>query len=79
MKPLHTDLAVKIIQTAAKTKHNVYLHKGRITIDAKSILGVLSLCTIEDIIVESKDLKIRDTIKELLRIEEEAWANYGKA
>ena len=49
MKTMNGDLAVSILLAAQKTKQAVYLKRGFIQVDAKSILGVMSLVDIDNI------------------------------
>ena len=64
---MHAKLAAEIVQKASQSRHNVYLQKGELTIDAKSILGVISLVDIDDIVVKSEDKEVIDAITTLLQ------------
>ena len=64
---MHAKLAADIVQTASKSRHNVYLQKGQLKIDAKSILGVLSLVDTDNIVVKSEDQEIVEAITTLLQ------------
>ena len=64
---MHAKLAADIVQTASKSRHNVYLQKGELKIDAKSILGVLSLVDTDNIVVKSEDQEIVEAITTLLQ------------
>ena len=67
MMYMHAKLAADIVQTASQSRHNVYLQKGELTIDAKSILGVISLVDTNDIVVKSEDQEIVQAITTLLQ------------
>lgn len=67
MMYMHAKLAADIVQTASKSRHNVYLQKGELKIDAKSILGVLSLVDINGIVVKSEDQEVVEAITTLLK------------
>ena len=66
MMYMHAKLAADIVQTASKSRHKVYLQKGELRIDAKSILGVISLVDTEDIVAKSEDLEVIEAITLLL-------------
>jgi len=70
MKIMHPGLAIKITQEATRTQEKVELQQNNITLDAKSILGVMTLCTIENIKIITKDKKTRENITKLLESEE---------
>jgi phosphotransferase system HPr (HPr) family protein len=65
MKYLHAQIATDLVTLAHQSRHDVYLHRGRITVDAKSILGVMSLVFFDGVSVESDDHEITKKIKEL--------------
>ena len=67
MMYMHAKLAADIVQTASQSRYNVYLQKGELTIDAKSILGVISLVDTDDIVVKSEDQEIVKAITTLLQ------------
>ena len=65
MKYIHAGVATQLVDLAHKTKHEVYLHRGRITVDAKSILGVMSLVFFDGVSVETEDIEIAKEIRGL--------------
>ena len=66
MKTMNGDLAVSIVIAAQKTKQAVYLKRGFIQVDAKSILGVMSLVDIDNIDVITNDMDVMDKIYNIL-------------
>lgn len=66
MKTMNGDLAVSILLAAQKTKQAVYLKRGFIQVDAKSILGVMSLVDIDNIDVITNDMDVMDEIYGIL-------------
>ena len=66
MKTMNGDLAVSIILAAQKTKLAVYLKRGFIQVDAKSILGVMSLVDIDNIDVITSDMSVMGEIYGIL-------------
>lgn len=66
MKTMNGDLAVSILLAAQKTKQAVYLKRGYIQVDAKSILGVMSLVDIDNIDVVTNDMDVMDEIYGIL-------------
>jgi len=70
MKVMHPGLAIKITQEATRTQEKVELQQNNIILDAKSILGVMTLCTIENIKIRTKDKKTQENIMKLLEAEE---------
>ena len=66
MKTMNGDLAVSIVIAAQKTKQAVYLKRGFIQVDAKSILGVMSLVDIDNIDVITSDMSVMDEIYGIL-------------
>jgi phosphotransferase system HPr-like phosphotransfer protein len=66
MKTMNSRLAVSIVMEAQKTKQAVYLKRGYIQVDAKSILGVMSLVDIDNIDVVTNDMEAMETIYSLL-------------
>jgi phosphotransferase system HPr-like phosphotransfer protein len=66
MKTMNGDLAVSIVLAAQKTKQAVYLKRGFIQVDAKSILGVMSLVDIDNIDVITNDMDVMDEIYGIL-------------
>jgi phosphotransferase system HPr (HPr) family protein len=65
MKYLHAGIASELVDLAHQSKHEVYLHRGRITVDAKSILGVMSLGYFDGVSVETEDHEIAQKIRGL--------------
>ena len=65
MKYLHAGVATTLVDLAHKTKHPVYLHRGKITVDAKSILGVMSLVFFDGVSVETEDHEVAEEIRRL--------------
>lgn len=65
MKYLHAQIASDIVNLAHKSRHDVYLHRDRITVDAKSILGVMSLVFFDGVSVETEDVEIAKAIRGL--------------
>ena len=66
MKTMNSRLAIDIVMEAQKTKQAVYLKRGFIQVDAKSILGVMSLVDIDNIDVITNDMDVMDNIYRLL-------------
>jgi phosphotransferase system HPr-like phosphotransfer protein len=66
MKTMNSRLAVSIVMESQKTKQAVYLKRGYIQVDAKSILGVMSLVDIDNIDVVTNDMEAMETIYSLL-------------
>jgi phosphotransferase system HPr (HPr) family protein len=65
MKYLHAQIATDLVNLAHQSRSDVYLHRGRITVDAKSILGVMSLVFFDGVSIETEDHEITKKIKEL--------------
>jgi phosphotransferase system HPr (HPr) family protein len=65
MKYLHAGVATELVDLAHQARGEVYLHRGRITVDAKSILGVMSLGYFDGVSVETEDHEIAKAIREL--------------
>ncbi len=66
MNYMHSRLAISIIMEAQKSKKLVYLKKGPIQVDAKSILGVMSLVDVENVEVITEDNEVLQKIKKIL-------------
>ena len=66
MKTMNSRLAVSIVMEAQKTNQAVYLKRGYIQVDAKSILGVMSLVDIDNIDVVTNDMEAMEAIYSLL-------------
>ena len=65
MKYLHAGVATELVDLAHQSKHDIYLHRGRITVDAKSILGVMSRVMFDGVSVETEDHDIANAIRGL--------------
>jgi len=65
MKYLHAGIASELVNIAHQSRSDVYLHRGRITVDAKSILGVMSLIYFDGVSVETDDHEIAQKIRGL--------------
>lgn len=65
MKYLHAQVAADLVNLAHQSRSDIYLHRGRITVDAKSILGVMSLVYFDGVSVETDDHEIAKAIREL--------------
>lgn len=65
MKYLHAGVASTLVDIAHQSKHDIYLHRGRITVDAKSILGVMSLVMFDGVSVETEDHQVAEQIRGL--------------
>jgi phosphotransferase system HPr (HPr) family protein len=65
MKYLHAQVATEIVNLAHQSRHDVYLHRDKITVDAKSILGVLSLVFFDGVSVETENVEIAKEIRGL--------------
>jgi len=63
---MHAKLASDIVNLAQKSIHNVYLKKGPVVVDAKSILGVMTLFDIEDVEIICEDPDVVKMLKELI-------------
>ena len=66
MKVMNSDLAVSIVLAAQQTNRPVYLKRGVIQVDAKSILGVMSLVDLEDVDVICDDHEVWDALMKIL-------------
>lgn len=67
MKYIHAGIAKELVDLAHKSRHAVYLHRDRITVDAKSILGVMSLVFFDGVSIETEDHEIAQAIRELFK------------
>lgn len=65
MKYLHAQIASELVNLAHQSRSDVYLHRDRITVDAKSILGVMSLVFFDGVSVETEDHEVAKQIREL--------------
>ena len=66
MKTMNSRVAIDIVMAAQKTQQAVYLKRGFVQVDAKSILGVMSLVDIDNIDVITNDMDTMDTIYGIL-------------
>lgn len=66
MKHIYVQLATDIVRTAQQSVHDVYIKKGKICVDAKSILGLMSLVSLDDATCESTDADIVKALEALL-------------
>ena len=65
MKYIHAGIAKELVDLAHQSKHPIYLHRDRITVDAKSILGVMSLVFFDGVSVETEDHESANAIRGL--------------
>lgn len=65
MKYIHAGVATQLVEIAHKSRHAIYLHRDRITVDAKSILGVMSLVFFDGVSVETEDHEVAKEIRGL--------------
>ena len=65
MKYIHAGIATQLVDLAHQSKYEVFLHRGRITVDAKSILGVMSLVMFDGVSIETEDHEVAKAIREL--------------
>lgn len=65
MKYIHAGNATQLVEIAHKTKLHIYLHRGHITVDAKSILGVMSLVFFDGVSIETEAHEVAQEIREL--------------
>lgn len=65
---MHAKLATDVCQCASKCRHNVYIKKGDIQVDAKSVLGVMSLFDTDDVEVICEDQEIKKELEEILDV-----------
>lgn len=66
MKVMNGDLAVSIVIAAQQTNRPAYLRRGVIQVDAKSILGVMSLVDLDDVDVICDDHDVWDALMNIL-------------
>jgi len=66
MKYMHAKLASDIVNLAQTSVHDVYLQKGPVAVDAKSILGLMTLFDLEDVEIICEDPDVIKMLKELL-------------
>jgi phosphotransferase system HPr (HPr) family protein len=65
MKYIHAGNAPLVVDIANKARGDVYLHKDKVTVDAKSILGVMSLVSFDGVSVETEEQEIAKAIVEV--------------
>ena len=63
---MHAKLASDIVNLAQTSVHEVYIKKGPIVVDAKSILGLMTLYDIQDAEIICEDPDVVKMLKELL-------------
>jgi len=63
---MHAKLATDIVSVAHQSRYDVFLKKGPVVIDAKSILGVMSLYDTNGVVVICEDHDIIRKMEELL-------------
>jgi phosphotransferase system HPr-like phosphotransfer protein len=68
MTYMHAKLAADICHCASKCRFKTYLKKGEVQVDAKSILGIISLFDTEDVEVICEDAEIKKELEELLNV-----------
>ena len=66
MKYMHAKLASDIVNLAQTSVHDVYLKKGPVAVDAKSILGLMTLFDLEDVEIICEDPDVVKMLKELI-------------
>ena len=66
MKYMHAALASDIVNLAQTSVHNVYLQKGPVAVDAKSILGLMTIYNLEDVEIICEDPDVVKMLKELI-------------
>lgn len=67
---LHARPSAKVVQTASKYKSEIYLTKGTMTINAKSMLGVMALAAEygSELILKVSGEDEKAAAKELIRL-----------
>lgn len=67
---LHASLAAKVVQAASKYAVDINLHYQNKTIDAKSILGLMSLAipSGENVIIEASGDRAEEAINDIASI-----------
>lgn len=69
MKVMHATLAGEIVKEAQKTTKEVLISQGNIVVDAKSILGLLSLIVeFGDAKVLTEDMQVKQKLEEILHV-----------
>lgn len=63
---MHAKMATDIVQIAHESRHDVYLKKGPVVVDAKSILGVMSLYDTNGVVVICEDPEVIRKIEEVI-------------
>lgn len=67
MNYMHAKLATDIVQIAHQSRYDVYLKKGPVVIDAKSILGIMSLYDTNGVTVICEDPDVIREIEAILQ------------
>ena len=67
MNYMHAKLATDIVHIAQQCRDNVYLKKGPVVIDAKSILGIMSLYDTNGVTVICDDPDVIRQIEAILQ------------
>lgn len=62
MNYMYSKLAADIVAIAQRSTKETYLKQGKVQVDAKSILGVMSLITTDNIDVITDDLYVKEAI-----------------
>jgi len=64
---VHVRPATKLVKTANKFDSNIYIKKDEMEIDAKSIMGILTLAASQGskIVIEAKGLDAKEALEEL--------------
>ena len=66
MNYMHAKLATDIVQVAHQSRYDVFLKKGPVVVDAKSILGVMSLYDTNGVVVICEDNDVIRKMEELI-------------
>ena len=66
MKTMNSKLAIAIVTAAQKTQKPVYISTRDLRVDAKSILGVMSLVDLEGVVVSDNDEAVWKEIMDAL-------------
>ena len=66
MNYMHAKLATDLVSVAHQSRYDVFLKKGPVVVDAKSILGVMSLYDTNGVVVICEDHDIIRKMEELL-------------
>jgi phosphotransferase system HPr-like phosphotransfer protein len=66
MNYMHAKLATDLVSVAHQSRYDVFLKKGPVVVDAKSILGVMSLYDTNGVIVVCEDHEVIKKMEGLL-------------